>query len=392
MCGMAGFICDNTFDMDIKALRNLLMLNTFRGEDSTGMFDCVPEQKPQVMLWKTSTHPLDFLNNQFYRTWGDRWKKHKPLFAAIHCRAATQGKITKMNAHPFKHGHIIGMHNGTVDRKFTNRDKFDTDSEAIFYNISTMGLNKAIEELQDASPAYALVWYNLKEKSLNFIRNNKRPLSYTKSLSGSIFWSSDSDHLSVGVPPVMVSRTRISTQSFEVGVHYKLNVTDKKMDFEKTEIKEAAEKVSTYRENVFSYNAYSSDYWNSSRCDADNQPGKAVPLWKKEKLNDKLPFHMTTKEEAKAEPVYPFGRGLSSFCNEHTFREKTRQGCCLCGMKVSPEDKTIWIDEKDFVCYDCADSMISDKAHWVHEAEYLTKEQKESIYTDFTKITVTRKE
>src|SRR5690606_12530726 len=45
--------------------------------------------------------------------------------------------------------------------------------------------------LAHASPAYALVWVDLKEKTLNFVKNNKRPLNFTYLYNRStLLWSS----------------------------------------------------------------------------------------------------------------------------------------------------------------------------------------------------------
>lgn len=427
MCGMAGFICDNTFDMDLRAFRNLIMLNSLRGEDSTGMFDCVPEQKPSVMTWKTDLHPLVFITDKYHDVWLERWKKVKPRFAAAHCRAATKGKITKMNAHPFKHGHIIGMHNGTVERKFKNSDKFETDSEAIFYNISTMGLPDALAELRDASPAYALVWYDTKEKTLNFIRNSKRPLHYTKSISGTIYWSSEGAHLSMGVSNAMYSKATVQSVPFTTGVHYSLDVTKDRFEFKETRLREAEEDTRSYWScksedwdneewwescgktadqkkdlscTCVGYTHYDakSDKWytdyqidklKEARKRADNVvklPPHGAAKEKKASLNDEVPFDLTSNKEVE-QPQYPFGRGLLATCNEYEWRQKTRSGCACCGQKVVPGDTTIWLDDQFFMCLDCAEEVIFNDDHWTKQTDYLTEDQMDSIWHDYEMVT-----
>lgn len=117
-----------------------------------------------------------------------------------HNRYATKGKITKENAHPFKQSHIVGAHNGSLswagqaELEDTN-NKFETDSEAIFWSMASRGFEETWKLL--ANPVYeqnafALTWFDTTSNKFYMVRNKKRPLyyGYTEK-QDAMFWSSE---------------------------------------------------------------------------------------------------------------------------------------------------------------------------------------------------------
>lgn len=64
-----------------------------------------------------------------------------------------------------------------------------TDSEAIIIAISKFGIEETVKHLQGA---WALVWVDTKENTLNFLRNKERPMwySYTKDFK-QVIWASE---------------------------------------------------------------------------------------------------------------------------------------------------------------------------------------------------------
>ena len=88
------------------------------------------------------------------------------------------------------------MHNGTIKGKFDNSDAFETDSEALIYNIDKKGVEPALLEANEADGAFAVVYFDSNSRTLNICRNYKRPLYYFKRPEKDVlFWSSDRDHL-----------------------------------------------------------------------------------------------------------------------------------------------------------------------------------------------------
>ena len=190
MCGQAGAYCTTSLaPFELAHVQKLLIANAFRGTDSTG-----------VMWWRKSDNKYNWIKNNVhpfifnYNTFHDElvkedWKTEKPNLVAIHCRAATIGKVTVDNAHPFECDHIIGMHNGTISSNFEGKNKYDTDSEALYQVIAKKGIKEAISLLKHGSPAYALVWLDQQENTLNFLRNSMRPL-HVFHAGSTIYWSS----------------------------------------------------------------------------------------------------------------------------------------------------------------------------------------------------------
>ncbi len=430
MCGMAGVLSSNMMSGDLSILRNLLLLNMFRGEDSTGMFDVTPGQKPVVHYWKSVEHPTWFLTESFYPTWNARWKKTMPVLAAVHCRAATQGKIKKENAHPFKHGHILGMHNGTITNKFLNRDKFDTDSEAIFYNIYTHGIEKALGEIQDKDPAFALIWYDTKERSINFIRNSRRTLYYSEAYKDTLYWSSDDAHLKMGIAANSYSKTVPFCTTFTTGTLYTIKLESKSLDFEKTHIKEAEEPIKNY--GWSNYSSQHKQYWEKSSSDwlkdgktseEVGQPAyhyyknfdKKSKLWftefqfqqledarkrekeaqkkllppsvntvvdmagkpiKEDKLNDDLPFE-------KESVLYPYGPRFEICLDEKTYMKRLKKGCTCCASEPTLSDNVFWFNYDDFLCLDCIEELVYKDDHWARNTGYFTEAQINRITEDY---------
>jgi Glutamine amidotransferase domain len=99
-----------------------------------------------------------------------------------HGRAATRGTVKLENAHPFaktfETGEILKLvHNGTLEyaQDLPDFHKFDVDSEWIAEMIVRYGPLEALTKIRGAM---ALVWWNEKDKTINFFRNADRPLHF----------------------------------------------------------------------------------------------------------------------------------------------------------------------------------------------------------------------
>jgi hypothetical protein len=137
-------------------------------------------------------HAYDFMDLKAYDPTIDNSK-----ILIGHNRFGTVGGNSSRNAHPFVFDNVVGVHNGTIqysDRKvLKDHDKFDTDSEAIYYNISELGPKEALKDLKGA---WSLVWWDRVEHKLNFLRNKERPMYWTLSETGKeLYWASESGML-----------------------------------------------------------------------------------------------------------------------------------------------------------------------------------------------------
>jgi len=186
MCGHVGMAGD-VYSADLEIFRQLLWVDAIRGFHGTGAAVVSGGGKVTLNKVQGSTMRL-FCEADFHKslTCTDR------VFIG-HNRHATVGSHDAENSHPFDFSHVVGAHNGTLNgrtrRSITNFDKFGTDSEALYYNINEFGIEAVMPEIEGA---WALVWYNKVEHTLNFLRNNQRPLCYCFNEKGTmIYWASE---------------------------------------------------------------------------------------------------------------------------------------------------------------------------------------------------------
>jgi len=187
MCGIVG-VAGKIDTKLMLAFRDMLTVNQVRGTDATGV---VRVNSAGGYKWKKSLGTPNFLmETRFY-------DKEIETFGAKafigHCRAKTIGENIVANAHPFEFSDTIGVHNGTLRSHYTMeraRD-FDVDSEWLYWHINEYGLKDTISQL-DNEGAWALVYWDNKAKTLNFLRNERRPLwfAYTKDQTA-MLWASE---------------------------------------------------------------------------------------------------------------------------------------------------------------------------------------------------------
>ena len=183
MCGIVGCI-GHTTKAEMKAFEELLFVDTLRGEDSTGIVSVNFHKK--ASYYKKAWPASDFLTTN----------KAQSLITAGqaligHNRWATKGAVTHHNAHPFQHGTVTGVHNGTLRKQSLLPDykDFEVDSDNVFHSINKIGVEETVQNLDGA---YALVWYDDKEEKVHVIRNRERTLFYTYTTgSKQLFFASE---------------------------------------------------------------------------------------------------------------------------------------------------------------------------------------------------------
>lgn len=213
LVGVAGFIAAK----EEKAFRDLLVFDSIRGEHSTGVAS-VGYNDTEVV--KAVGDPFELFNSAKYIKMMSG--VHRVLIG--HNRFATQGAVNKRNAHPFEAGDIIGVHNGTLTNKHMlfEAHRYVVDSEAIFNHINAKGIRDAVNTM---CGAWALVWWNSLDGTLNFLRNKERTLFMARSKStvqDTIFWASEKWMLEVAL-----SRNQIEVEdiiSLEPDMHLTIEI------------------------------------------------------------------------------------------------------------------------------------------------------------------------
>lgn len=219
MCGLVGVV-GNIVEQDKKALNLLMRYDVSRGWDSTGL--AVLNKQDEIMLYKHIGPPEYLYNSSEDFNAVGTYKKEGKLFIG-HNRAATKGKVTNENAHPFLHDGIVGAHNGTLTSVSTleRGTDFEVDSEAIFYNLSLYEPKSVIANIYGA---YALTWYDDGSDKLYIIRNSQRPLFYTRRKDGdAIFWASEEWMLEYALKAARISHDEI--KPFDINTLYSLDVS-----------------------------------------------------------------------------------------------------------------------------------------------------------------------
>lgn len=184
MCGLVG-VAGNVSAKEEQVFKQLLQLDTIRGPHSTGML-AVDAKGNWEVLKKVGT-PWDLCQ---YKAWDEIFRISLCVLMG-HNRWATKGKINSVNAHPFEHGHIIGAHNGTLRNQslLPDHKDFEVDSDNIFYSMSQIGVDDTIAKTHGA---FALTWYDAEQETMNFIRNDERPLFLAETEdSKTVFWASE---------------------------------------------------------------------------------------------------------------------------------------------------------------------------------------------------------
>ena len=174
MCGILTVMTTEglKFNKDrARFLREGILVDTLRGAHSTGVF--AAGQESNDTLWFKKPIPgYDFIHVPNYLSMHNNFDK--VYYAIAHNRHATKGLVNAVNAHPFEHGDITGVHNGslTTFRGLAPNINFDTDSEHIIHSLANRGVEDTI---QDLDGSFALVWHDKSDHTMHFIRNDERP-------------------------------------------------------------------------------------------------------------------------------------------------------------------------------------------------------------------------
>lgn len=187
MCGLVG-VAGNIFKRDMTFFEEALWADSLRGMHSTGV---------ARLNWEGKTSIIKVTGSAPFLMWEKEAEMKKVSMSDRvllgHNRHATIGEVTERNAHPFEFERVVGAHNGTLrgrsDSKLDRYKSFGTDSEALYFNINEYGVENVIPEVEGA---WALTWIDKEKRTLNFLRNSERPLSYAFSKDGQrIYWASE---------------------------------------------------------------------------------------------------------------------------------------------------------------------------------------------------------
>ena len=199
MCGIIGYINGSahasTYDKR-KFVEQALIIDTLRGDDGTGLFT-VDNNGGSKLLKDTIDGYAFVTSEEFTKTFpiGD-WGDYR--FAVGHNRSATIGGISTDATHTFREGPITLVHNGTLHdttrlKASQNALNAHNDSHTICHNLAISTPEEVIGSLFGA---FALVWHDSRDDSLNIVRNSQRPLHIAKARThNTLFFASEGEML-----------------------------------------------------------------------------------------------------------------------------------------------------------------------------------------------------
>lgn len=179
MCGLVAMIARRGAGFnyqDIKQLENLMIVDSTRGRDSTGLVNIKRDR--EVNFIKHANEPAVLFQSRYW----EEFKKEiysGGMISFGHNRAATRGAVSSENAHPFVEDNIVLIHNGTLtSHSNLTKESVSVDSHAITHALQE---NDDIEEVvKKINGAFALIWWDTKKDKLFAIRNSERPLVITE--------------------------------------------------------------------------------------------------------------------------------------------------------------------------------------------------------------------
>jgi hypothetical protein len=152
--------------------------------------------------------------------------------------------INHYNTHPFEFDHITGAHNGTLDYQSQKRleeaigEKYPVDSQTMIAAIAKLGIEETISLCEEGATssdgAWALVWYDAMDNSLNFLRNKHRPMWYAFNEElDRIFWGSEHEIINAavktsGAHKFFKDEKGFSFWQMDADVHYKYDIDNLK--------------------------------------------------------------------------------------------------------------------------------------------------------------------
>ena len=215
MCGHVG-VAGTMIQKHEQAFKDLLVVDVIRGPHGTGIASF--NRKDGIRVMKKALLPNDLFSmdgtKELFRTFNQVLLGHN--------RWATQGKINHVNSHPFEMGNLVGAHNGTLVNQglLPDSEDFEVDSENLIHSLNKIGVAETYKLLHGAA---ALVWFNDKDYTVNFLRNDQRPMFITYSEDRkTMFWASESWMLRGVLAKNGIEHTEVFNTA--VDTHYKIRI------------------------------------------------------------------------------------------------------------------------------------------------------------------------
>ncbi len=373
MCGLVG-VAGHLLFKDEFTMKRLLLADYFRGTDATGM--AAIRSNGDAVVAKLGSGPIDLFYDERFKA---ALNGNASRAFIGHNRAATRGEKNTANAHPFQIDHITGAHNGTLCLRSIHNleeelgEKYSVDSKLLFAAIAKLGVKKAIslciEGKEYHTGAWALVWYDQKENSLNFLRNKHRPLfmAWEKDFNR-LFWASEwwmireamessASGYELYTEAGKEKGQRVGYFSFEENVHYKFDLDELAKGGDKKRPKPSTKKLAG---KPYDYDkGQRGGNFTGPTCGVvfpNQTSGTRTGRCTNPNLRG---FSTTNRSDKEKKIVQLFGDDHHPYANivdEDAFSPITHSGCGWCGKPVVFGEQGITIYERDekLMCRECS--------------------------------------
>lgn len=188
MCGIVGIAAHSLNKVGKNIFSDLITVSNVRGRWGAGVATLAGEK---IRGAKSLYSGCDLLDMKGF---GDLMDQPNLRIILGHTRWPTKGGAEDFaNVHPHFMTNITGVHNGTLDKvDGTHVKNSESDSVLFYKHADSEGFKTALSRTQGA---YCFVFIDHATKTLNFIRNNQRPLFIGRHLWGtesqSLIWASE---------------------------------------------------------------------------------------------------------------------------------------------------------------------------------------------------------
>lgn len=351
MCGLFGALGNNLDFEVIKNIRTLGFLSQDRGKDSTGlaMSKLTKKGLQTKVLKKLQPSGVFFNLSDTVKFIKDN---SRPNVIMGHARATTLGPTNILNAQPVQVDHIVGTHNGTI---WGYSSDGISDSINLYADLTTMSVQDVVNKASKSwgDPAYALVWVNSQENTLNLLRNKERPL-WTMRLNNVFYWSSDPNYLEFLDKQNYLEGEKIS--SVDVDTLFTIDLST--LVFTSKVMKPI--KIHPVGLPSVTLSSRYPDYLVNSNNYPPFEDNVRYSLSKKEKKRLKK---IHNERKAKTTNVVILGdfKYKGYFQRVYSYKEiletlQQSNGCCYCTVKPFPDEKIFWRNYEDYFCNSCFNS------------------------------------
>jgi predicted glutamine amidotransferase len=182
MCGILGLF-GNDSNVFTNAKRGFindgLYIGALRGQDSTGAALLWKEKGKAPLIYKRALTAADYIQTS---AWANMLRQLGDSYGIMgHNRSMTRGAIEDDNAHPFQFGDITLVHNGTINNAefllpIEKRLKWADCKVDSAHAAHAIANGDADELLSKMTGGFSLVWWDAKDGTLHFARNDQRPM------------------------------------------------------------------------------------------------------------------------------------------------------------------------------------------------------------------------